>query len=85
MEDQKPVETTKVPKSHPWLSRFWNEHGERIIFMGVASAFGIGFYHFTDMTGEGKTLLIAVATLCLNKARSPKNGKDTDNPPPSFR
>jgi len=37
--------------------------------MAIAGAFGVGFLSL-DMTGEGKTLLIAVATLALNKARS---------------
>ena len=59
-----------------WLSKFWNGHGERIVFMGIATAFGVGFWFLTDMTGEAKTLLIAVATLALNKARStPKDGE----------
>ena len=52
-----------------WGERFWQDHGDRLIFMGLATAFGVGFYAYADMTGEGKTLLIAVATLCLNKAR----------------
>ena len=52
-----------------WFTRFWNDHGDRIVFMAIAGAFGVGFLSL-DMTGEGKTLLIAVATLALNKARS---------------
>ena len=53
-----------------WITRFWEDHGDRIVFMAIAAAFGIFFYKFTDMKGEGTTLLIAVATLALNKARS---------------
>jgi len=52
-----------------WLKRFWDTHGDRLVFLAIATAFGIGFYCFTDMSGEGKTILIAVATLSLNKAR----------------
>ena len=60
-----------------WLLRFWQDHGDRLIFMGIATAFGIYFYAFTDLAGEGKTLLIAVATLALNKARgTPKTNGD---------
>jgi len=59
----------------PWLTKFWAEHGERLIYMGIATIMGAVFYWYTDMTGEGKTLLIAVGTLCLNKARGPKAGK----------
>ena len=59
-----------------WATRFWADHGDRIVFMAIAGAFGVGFMSLTDMTGEGKTLLIAVATLALNKARStPKEEK----------
>lgn len=60
-----------------WFERFWHDHGDRLVFMAIASAFGVGFYVYTDMTGEAKTLLIAVATLALNKARStPEEKKD---------
>lgn len=52
-----------------WGQRFWDTHGDRLIFMGVVTCFGLGFYFMTDMQGEAKTLLIAVATLALNKAR----------------
>ena len=61
-----------------WLSKFWATHGERLVFMAIATAFGIGFWFLTDMTGEAKTLLIAVATLALNKARS--TPKDEEPP-----
>jgi len=60
-----------------WFARFWYEHGVRIIFMAITTLFGVGFWYFTDMTGEAKTLLIAVATLCLNKARSDSAEKET--------
>jgi len=53
-----------------WIARFWDDHGDRLVFLFLATLFGIGFFVFTEMQGEGKTLLIAVATLCLNKARS---------------
>lgn len=54
-----------------WFNEFWNRHGERLIFMAIVTAFGIAFMAIMpEMDGEGKTLLIAVATLALNKARS---------------
>ena len=52
-----------------WFKRFWQDHGDRIVFMSITTAFGFGFYFLTDMAGEAKTFLIAVATLALNKAR----------------
>ena len=54
-----------------WGERFWQDHGDRLIFMGLATSFGGGFLfsHNENLVGAGITLLIAVATLCLNKAR----------------
>jgi len=63
----------------PWGVRFWEDHGDRLIFMALATVFGVGFFAYTDMTGEGKTILIAVATLCLNKARSTPKQEDPPN------
>jgi len=57
-----------------WGKNFLNNHGERLVFMIIASIFGVGLY-YAGLPGEGKTLIIAVATLALNKARGTiKNG-----------
>ena len=56
-----------------WLNAFWKDHGDRLVFMGIVTIFGVAFI-LLKMTGEGKTLLVAVATLALNKARSKPNG-----------
>ena len=54
-----------------WFERFWGEHGDRVIFMVLATTFGGVFYYLMpDMKGEAKTILIGVAMLCYNKARS---------------
>lgn len=59
-----------------WAINFWNTQGDRMIFLFFATLFGIGFMLAQDMKGEGKTILIAVATLCLNRARGVMpNGK----------
>lgn len=66
-----------------WFKSFWNRHGERIIFMAIVTAFGVAFMAIMpDMSGEGKTLLIAVATLALNKARSTE--KEEAPPEPTY-
>lgn len=57
-----------------WTKRFFEDHGDRLVFMLIATVFGVYFLMVVDMAGEGKTLLIAVATLALNKARSKHNG-----------
>ena len=59
-----------------WLNRFWDDHGDRLVFMAITTVFGVGFYMLDDMQGEAKVLLIAVATLALNKARSKQNGTE---------
>ena len=53
-----------------WALRFWQDHGDRLVFMSIGTAFGMFFYFCaTDMQGEGKAILIGTATLALNKAR----------------
>lgn len=56
-----------------WFSKFWNSHGERVVFAGAA-LFMAGVYGFLpEMPGEAKTVYIGVMMLCFNKARG--NGK----------
>ena len=65
-----------------WLNRFWDDHGDRLVFMAITTVFGVGFYMLDDMQGEAKVLLIAVATLALNKARSKQNEVESKSPTP---
>ena len=60
-------ESLEVLKKEP--SQLWIEHQEKLLFMGIATFFGIVF-SLLGWIGEGKTILIAVATLALNRARS---------------
>ena len=68
-----------------WLKGFWQNHGDRVFFMSVSTIFGLAFLSLgtykslEPLTGAGTTLLIAVATLALNKARGP-NGKPEVKP-----
>lgn len=56
-----------------WLKDFLGEHGERLVFMGIVTMFGVAFRLWVpDMEGEANTLLLAVPVICLNKARSKK-------------
>ena len=63
-----------------WAMNFWKEHGGRLIFMSIATAFGAVFYFTTDMQGEAKAILVGVAMLAYNKARS--NGVAPSEPEP---
>ena len=66
-----------------WGVRFWADHGSRLIFGAIATAFGVAFYFMPDMQGEAKTILIGVAMLAYNKARSEPGAKaNTPTPGP---
>lgn len=54
-----------------WFNRFWDNHGERIVFMALATAFGVGFLFWEALEGEGKTILVMVAGILVNKVRGP--------------
>ena len=64
-----------------WAMNFWKEHGGRLIFMAIATVFGVAFYYaMPDMQGEAKAILVGVAMLAYNKARS--NGVAPSEPEP---
>ena len=53
-----------------WFIDFWKDNGQRIVYMTLAAGFGVMFVRFMpDMAGEGKTLLVGVATFCLTRMR----------------
>ena len=54
-----------------WFKKFWDNHGERLIFMGLATVFGVAFLLWSDLAGEGKTILVMVAGILVNKMRGP--------------
>ncbi len=67
-----------------WATRFWYEHGDRTVFMAGATAFALAFYFFMpDMKGEAKTILIGVAMLLFNKARSGASEEPPPEKPPT--
>ena len=62
-----------------WFQLFWDKHGDRVAFSFIASMFGIGFIiiglkapTLKEFVGAGTTILIGVAMLFFNKARSPE-------------
>jgi hypothetical protein len=58
-----------------WFNGFWGNHGERLVFMALATAFGIGFCFWESLAGEGKTILVMVAGILVNKVRGPMEPK----------
>jgi hypothetical protein len=57
-----------------WLKKFWGNHGERITFMVLATIFAAAFLFIPDLEAEGKTILVMIAGILVNKVRGPMNG-----------
>ena len=55
-----------------WSIRFWTEHGDRLIFMFIAALIAVAFMlsGLGELAEAGKVILIGIAMLCYNKARS---------------
>jgi hypothetical protein len=60
----------------PLLKEFWVNHGERLVFMFLALAFSVGMY-LIGWVDEAKVIIIGLAMLCYNKARSGMADKST--------
>lgn len=67
-----------------WFFKFWQRHGDRIIFMTAALVMATAFYFTVDLKETGKTILIGVAMLMYNKVRSsekePEEVKESEKP-----
>lgn len=63
-------------KMKQWMVQFWKKHGERLIFMILAGTMAIIFWFMPDLKESGKTILIGLAMLCYNKARSGEEAKE---------
>jgi hypothetical protein len=59
-----------------WTQKFWNKHGDRLIFATLAAIFGIVFMWKLNLKAEGKTILIGIAMLLYNKSRSPDSDRE---------
>jgi hypothetical protein len=53
-----------------FFSRFWQKHGERLIFMALSMLLATLLFQL-DMQAEAKVIFIGSAMMCFNKARSP--------------
>ena len=66
-----------------WFTTFWDEHGERLVFAGLALGLAAVFWFMPDMKGEAKTIMIGIAMLFFNKARTGVVGLKKTNGPPT--
>ena len=74
-----------------WMQRFWDNHGERLIFAALAITMATVFLivglqndALKEFVGAGTTILIGVAMLFFNKTRSvepPRKGRKEDPEP----
>lgn len=66
----------KTEREFPWFKRFWDTHGDRLIFMGISTIFGICIFYLghrlgdQKLAGQGIGIIVVVGGLALNKARS---------------
>ena len=61
-----------------WFKVFWDNHGERLVFATLATCFGAFFWFTPEMRNEGKTILIMIAGIFVNKVRGPMEKRDDD-------
>ena len=55
-----------------WATEFWNDHGERLTFAGLALSLA-AIMRFLGLSSESNTIIIGIAMLFFNKTRG---GKD---------
>lgn len=56
-----------------WCVRFWNEHGDRLIFIGLSGMFASFMYWLIPSTREQVVAIyFLLLGLLVNKARTPK-------------
>lgn len=59
-----------------WWGNFWEQHGERTVFMTTAIAISVSFMvsEVKELQTAGQTTLVMILGIVVNKIRSPKNG-----------
>ena len=60
-----------------WINKFWGNHGERLVFAGLALLLAGAMYGL-KLEAEAKTILIGMAMLFFNKARGTNGKGETD-------
>ena len=61
-----------------WFEGFWNEHGERLIFAGLALGLA-ALLHKMGLKAQSEVIIIGIAMLFYNKVRTGKIGKNNGN------
>ena len=58
-----------------WTIEFWNRHGERLTFAGLALSLA-AIMRYLGLSAESNTIIIRIAMLFFNKTRGTSNGKE---------
>ena len=51
-----------------WATEFWNKHGERLTFAGLALSLAV-IMRYLELSAESNTIIIGIAMLFFNKTR----------------
>lgn len=57
-----------------WAKGFWEKHGDRLTFGGLALILS-GVMYQIDLEKEANTIIIGIAMLFFNKSRGTSNGQ----------
>ena len=60
-----------------WSIKFWNSHGERLTFAGLALSLA-AVMRYLGLSAESNTIIIGIAMLFFNKTRGTGNERGTD-------
>jgi len=60
-----------------WTIEFWNRHGERLTFAGLALSLA-AIMRFLGLSAESNTIIIGIAMLFFNKTRGTSEGGKED-------
>jgi len=60
-----------------WITKFWNSHGERLTFSGLALSLA-AIMRYLELQAESNTIIIGIAMLFFNKTRGTTNGGGSD-------
>ena len=60
-----------------WIVKFWNTHGERLIFATLALSLAAVMRYIT-LEAESNTIIIGIAMLFFNKTRGTNGGSKNE-------
>ena len=64
-----------------WSKRFWYEHGDRLVYVGLAFVMCLFFTYNTEipMKEQAKNILLIIVGILINKIRTPEQPKNKED------